>query len=153
MIVDGSSEVLHKRVDNVSLKKEELVELVQDMLGVMIELKGIGLAANQIGVNQRVALVTDPNTRDVLVLVDPEIVRLGGSVQVRNEGCLSYPNLILPVPRFTQVTVDYQTLSGSNQTIKGTGYLARIIQHEVDHLNGITFIDRNKEYMNERNNL
>jgi peptide deformylase len=149
-LISGDDPLLHRRLKDVDLERSELTELIQDMLGVMITEGGVGLAANQIGVDQRVAVVLESLHDNVTVLLDPEIIKKSGSTKIRNEGCLSYPNEILPVPRSTKITVRYRDMGGAVVETTFKDYAARIVQHEIDHLNGITFKDRNRDYEKTR---
>lgn len=150
-LVSSEDPLLHTRIDNMTLGKSELVETIQDMLGTMLVEGGVGLAANQVGLRQRIALVKEVPTDNVLVLVNPEIIKRGAVTNVKNEGCLSYPGKVLAVERSNKVMVKYQDLHGADLIANFSGYVARIIQHEVDHLDGITILDRGKEY--ERSKL
>jgi peptide deformylase len=122
--------------------------LAADMRETMIAAHGVGLAAPQVGVLRRLIVVGIPKDHDDdfpngldLTLVNPELVRFGGQ-QHGDEGCLSIPGWIGEVTRYERVTVRAQDLDGKEVRIKANGYLARILQHEIDHLDGILFTDR-----------
>ena len=149
-LVKSDDPILHRRVKGELVSKVELIELVQELIGVMLVEGGVGLAANQVGVNQRLILVKDTETSNVIVMRNPSIVRRGVTSSVRNEGCLSYPGKVVSVPRSIRITVRYEDIQGVSVTEKFSDYTARIIQHEIDHLNGITIMDRNKEYERTR---
>jgi len=120
------------------------------MIKAMHGHRGIGLAANQVGLNKRLIVYGyTPKTKDdswphipKTALCNPEIVRASRETEVATEGCLSLPGLELPVRRSVGVTVKAQDLRGKVVTIKAKGLAARVLQHEVDHLNGILFTDR-----------
>lgn len=150
-LVSSEDPLLHTRISQMTLDKIELIELVQEMLGTMLVEGGVGLAANQVGVNQRIALVKEVPANNVVVMVNPEIVKRGAITSIKNEGCLSYPGKVVAVERSNKVMVKYQDLHGASLIANFTGYVARIIQHEVDHLDGVTILDRGKEY--ERSKL
>jgi peptide deformylase len=119
-------------------------ELVRDMFDSMYASKGIGLAAPQIGVGKRVIVVDiSPVEEEIapLALVNPEIVGKQGQVE-GVEGCLSVPGIEGMVCRHESVTVRGADESGAPVTVEANGLLARVIQHEIDHLDGILFIDR-----------
>lgn len=125
-----------------------LRDLVQDLWDTVRAARGIGLAAPQIGVLRRVIVVNIPPDYEEegapgveLTLINPEIVRASGR-QVGLEGCLSIPGWYGEVPRYLQVTVKALDLEGREIRIKGSHLLARVLQHEIDHLDGILFIDR-----------
>ena len=125
--------------------------LVADMFETMYAAPGIGLAAIQVGVPQRI-LVIDlqepasdeegaPPVRDPRVFINPEIVEQSEELSVHEEGCLSIPEYYEEVKRPSEVTVRYLDLDGNEQKAKATGLFATCIQHEIDHLNGVLFID------------
>ena len=119
-------------------------ELVRDMFDTMYESKGIGLAAPQIGVGKRVIVLDiSPVEEEIkpLALVNPEIVGKQGQVEGM-EGCLSVPGVEGMVCRYESVTVTGKNESGDPVTIEASGLLSRVLQHEIDHLDGILFIDR-----------
>jgi len=118
--------------------------LVTDLIETCHAAPGIGLAAPQIGVNSRIAVIdlsvgSDPEA--ILVLVNPIILESSG-VQREEEGCLSIPDLAEPVSRPAQVRARAADAEGRTREIEGTGLLARALCHEIDHLNGLLFVDR-----------
>ncbi|MGE5277142.1 MAG: peptide deformylase [Acidobacteriota bacterium] len=128
----------------VDLASEELPALVSDMFETCHAAPGIGLAAPQIGVNRRVAVIdltvgADPEGR--IVLLNPEILNSSGE-QKEEEGCLSIPDFAERVTRPALVRVRFFDASGAEREIEGTGLLARALCHEIDHLNGILYVDR-----------
>ncbi len=140
------------RLPNPGLK-----QLVNDMFETMHAANGVGLAAPQIGINQRLVViyvppeleehedgtVTELAPEEHYVLINPEIVKLSNEEVIRHEGCLSLPGWYGDVPRVTWVTVDYQDLDGKRRRLRKTGgLLGWAIQHEVDHLDGILFTER-----------
>jgi peptide deformylase len=122
----------------------ETKRLAQDMLDTMYDAPGIGLAAVQIGVGRRM-LVIDVSREDEektpLVFINPEILTSSDESSVYEEGCLSIPDYYAEVERPAQVTVKYVDREGKDRTIDAEGLLATCLQHEIDHLNGILFID------------
>jgi peptide deformylase len=123
---------------------EEIRTLAKDMLDTMYDAPGIGLAAPQIGVMKRIVVIDvagEGETPDPMVLINPEITRFGDEMQVTEEGCLSIPELYYEVERPNAVTVKYTDLDG-NEVVKDTeGKLAVCVQHELDHLDGVLYID------------
>jgi peptide deformylase len=117
--------------------------LVPRMLAAMYHAPGIGLAAPQVGVGLRVAVIdlAPGDVRDPQVLVNPEIVAASAEVAVREEGCLSLPNMFAEVSRPARVRVRYCDLEGARREIEGEGLLAACLQHEIDHLDGVLFVD------------
>ncbi len=139
-IVTYPHPILKKKTAKVKEIGEEELNLVREMIETMLENKGVGLAANQVGVSKSV-FVASPSMRreNVLALFNPKIVEKRGWIE-DVEGCLSLPGISAIVKRANTVVVEGLNINGEKQTIKATGLLARIIQHEVDHLNGKLFI-------------
>lgn len=119
---------------------DELVQLLEDMYETMMAHDGVGIAAPQIGKNLQVAIV-EVDEEDRFELINPEIIESSGeSVDV--EGCLSIPHTYGTVKRADEITVRYFDREGEEMEVQAFGYLARAIQHEIDHLNGVLFIDK-----------
>lgn len=145
-IITYPNPVLRKKTSPVTVFDHKLKELVMDMAETMYDAPGAGLAANQIGVSLRVLLVdnTDkketPEEKEYLALINPEIVS-GEGKQIDEEGCLSVIDLTADVKRFEKIVVTAQDVEGNTLEFEADEFMARVIQHEVDHLNGILFID------------
>jgi peptide deformylase len=121
----------------------ELRQLVADMWETMYAAKGVGLAAPQVGVSQQISVIdvsVGANEADKLVIINPEIIFEEGS-QTGEEGCLSIPGFREPVTRANRVKVRAQNVEGETIELEGEELLARAFQHEIDHLNGILFIN------------
>ena len=121
-----------------------LRRFMDDMLDTMKDANGIGLAAIQVGVPKRVAVVDlDPSGPDSnpIYLVNPKIVAASEEQTVHNEGCLSVPEFWEDVSRPSRLTVEYTDEKGRPQTVEAEGLLATCLQHEIDHINGLLFID------------
>ena len=141
-IVKFGDPVLEKSAEPITTFDEELNKLVEDMFESMYAAHGVGLAAPQIGISKRLAVIDvtfkeDPNAK--LVLVNPEIIHTEGT-QSQNEGCLSIPEFREPVTRARKVTVRAQDVSGKVYEKTGEDLLARAFLHETDHLNGRLYI-------------
>jgi len=136
---------LKRRAEAVEAFDEDLRTLIADLFETMAEARGIGLAAPQVDVSRRVIVVdpraVDPEKGRALALVNPEIVAYAGST-VFEEGCLSIPGLYTDVRRSEQVTVRYADETGTVREEVFDGIMARVIQHERDHLDGVLFPDR-----------
>ncbi len=116
--------------------------LVRDMIETMYAENGVGLAANQVGVLKRVFVSSpDPGNIEPTAYFNPQIIKKEGQIK-EFEGCLSIPEFFEPVKRAKTVWIRAMTLDGKTVEVKGTGLLSRIFQHEIDHLNGILFVDR-----------
>jgi peptide deformylase len=135
--------VLREKAAPVARVTSEIRTLIADMFDTMYAEEGVGLAAPQVGVDARV-IVVDPHEGDAqpLALVNPEIVYFSEEVDRAEEGCLSIPGLKEIVERSLAVRVQGLDPDGNPVTIEAEGFVARILQHEVDHLDGILFIDR-----------
>jgi peptide deformylase len=145
-----------KRVEKID---HRIRELAQNMIETMHDANGVGLAAPQIGESLQLTVLDvsqvedrpstmkvngndlDPHSAMPLVLINPQI-DLGGETEMGTEGCLSFPEITGEIERAKSITVRAQNLDGEPIELETTGFLARAIQHEVDHLNGILFIDR-----------
>jgi len=138
-------EVLREPARRIGKVDDAVRKLATDMLVSMYAAKGIGLAAPQIGVNQQLLVIDleleDPNSPP-LVLINPEITSVGGGLCTYEEGCLSIPGVYLDVVRPSVVDVSYRDAFGRPKRMKADGLMARCIQHEMDHLNGVLFVDR-----------
>jgi peptide deformylase len=133
------SPVLRERAVDVPAVDDEVRALLADLWDTMRTADGVGLAANQIGVARRVAVVS-VDGQD-FALVNPVVVERGGKAK-QEEGCLSIPDLYADVSRPERVVVEAADETGAVRRIEGTGLLARAMQHEIDHLDGILFLDR-----------
>lgn len=138
-ILHLGEEPLRKECEPITEINDEIRELVKDMFETMYAAKGIGLAAPQVGKN--VALMIIDLEDSPLVFINPQIIKKSGK-ETSNEGCLSLPGLSEKVERATRVVARAIDLNGDEFEITAEGLLARAIQHETDHLDGILFIDR-----------
>lgn len=137
-ILTADAPVLRERTKRVSSFDASLHRLLDDMLETMRDAPGVGLAANQIGVPLQVAVIEVDDA--VTELVNPQVVKASGE-QLDWEGCLSIPGYVAETPRFAKVTVKARDRHGREIRVKGTELLARALQHELDHLHGILYID------------
>lgn len=142
------SDRLRGKADTITTFDEALLDLERDLYETLDVESGVGLAAPQVGIRQRICVIRIPagyeyedSPETKLTLINPEIVRAGGQ-EVDVEGCLSFPDLIGDVPRYTAITVRAHDVTGKVVKIKARDYLARVMQHEIDHLEGILFFDR-----------
>jgi peptide deformylase len=136
--------LLHGQAANVVTFDDDLQRLIDDMIETMYAAPGVGLAATQIGVPLRLVVVDLSVGRDpkgLIVMVNPEFVSRDG-MQLEEEGCLSVPGFNATVLRPARATVRGLDRHGNEQTVEGTALLARAFQHEMDHLDGLLFVDR-----------
>jgi peptide deformylase len=136
------SPFLRQRAEPVAVVDAEVRRLVEDLFDTMYASKGVGLAANQVGVARRVAVV-DVGTEvpEPLVLVNPTIVTRVDVTDTSEEGCLSIPEIFGDVQRPVSVVIEALDRDGVPFRLEAVGYQARAIQHEIDHLDGILFLD------------
>jgi len=136
------SPVLRQKAKAVAQVDDAVRALVDELFETMRAAKGVGLAANQIGVARRVAVV-DVGEEDPppLVLINPVIVEHGDEAETAEEGCLSIPEIYGDVERQAHIVVEALDRDGQKYRAETTGYKARAIQHEIDHLDGILFLD------------
>jgi peptide deformylase len=119
--------------------------LEQSMIEFMIANNGVGLAANQIGIAKRVFVMGSRNIEgfpEPFGVFNPRIIEASSELVLDREGCLSYPDLFLSVKRPTWIVAEYQDSKGTTKEIRVDGYLSKCFQHELDHLNGVCFVDR-----------
>lgn len=146
-ILTAEHPVLHQKAKKIKRVDASTQKLVDDMLESMRAVHGLGLAAPQIGIGLRVFVIEmpegkdEPNSGEQVILINPEIVKAEGE-QVGEEGCLSIPGYVGVVRRALKVSVKGLNRKGKEVRVKGEGLLARAMQHEIDHLDGILYTDR-----------
>jgi peptide deformylase len=139
--------VLRKKTASVGAIDDNLCRLIDDMVETMHAAPGVGLAANQVGVPLQVAVIDigiheeEGKKHPLVVFINPEIVSQDGSI-VAEEGCLSVPDFTEKVKRAARVKVRAKDRAGKTFELEADGLMAKALQHEIDHLNGILFIDR-----------
>ena len=143
-IFEYPAPVLRQETKAVTAFDEALKNLVDDMAETMYAAPGIGLAAPQIGESLKLIVVDispdKESPKEFMAMVNPEIIEKEGS-QFDEEGCLSVPDLTSRVKRFKKITVTYQDLAGNSQQMATEDRFAVVLQHEIDHINGILFLD------------
>lgn len=142
-IINCLDPVLRKQCQIIKNIDGELVTLSEDMIETTLAAPGVGLAANQIGIPWRLFVVNmgvETDKDNLITLINPEITAMEGS-ELGEEGCLSIPDVIAEVNRATQIEVKAIDLNGNDVRFEAKGYLARALQHEMDHLNGVLFWD------------
>lgn len=153
-IVTFGAEALRRKARPVTEITPAIRQLVDDMLATMRQARGVGLAAEQIGRDEALCVIHVPADAErpecvaanaavamPLVMLNPEITAVEGK-QRGDEGCLSFPDITVPVTRSKRVTAAYTNLDGERRTITVEGLLARAVQHELDHLAGVLLVDR-----------
>ena len=135
--------VLRQKADPVREVTADLRKLITDMFDTMYAEEGVGLAAPQVGISERI-IVVDPHDDETepFALINPEILVAGAETEKNEEGCLSIPGIRDLVERSVQVRVRGLDENGEVVDLEADGLLSRILQHEIDHLNGVLFLDR-----------
>lgn len=134
-----------------SRSKKDIKDLIKGMRQIMKEYDGIGLAANQIGLLERIFIAYGKDKRGKLkfyALFNPEIIKTSDETNISDEGCLSIPGITGEVERYNEIVLQAQDETGKKVKILAVGLLARVFQHEMDHLNGVLFIDKAKKINN-----
>ncbi|MBD2667328.1 peptide deformylase 1 [Richelia sinica FACHB-800] len=137
--------VLRQPAKRITKIDDELRQLVRQMLQTMYSEDGIGLAAPQVGINKQLIVIDcEPDNPDSppLVLINPTIKQVSKEACMAQEGCLSIPGVYMDVKRPLEVEIAYKDENGRPKTLKATDLLGRCILHEMDHLNGVVFVDR-----------
>jgi len=136
--------ILKEKAAPVESIDSHIQHLIDDMIETMHALRGLGLAANQVGITKRLSVIDTSireEKRPIIVLINPVIIEKEGMIEAE-EGCLSIPGYMTTIKRAERVYVRGLNREGKTIEIEGTGLLARALQHEIDHLDGLLFIDR-----------
>lgn len=158
-IISLPNPMLRQKSHKIHVITPEVLQLIDDLTAVALDWEdsrphevSAAISAIQIGRPERIIIIRkdleDKKTRDFTALINPEIIKLEGEIDEDFEGCLSVPDVYGKVPRNTKARIKALDINGNEVRIKAEGFLARTLQHEIDHTNGITFIDRirdNKE--------
>lgn len=145
-IVKHPNEILTTPAKEVKKFNGKLAKLLDDMHETMVAADGIGLAAPQVGVSKRVAIVDLGEGQDVIEMINPEVVAIGGK-EIEVEGCLSFPDIYGEVERPFYVKIEAEDREGNIYELEAEDYEARAILHEIDHLNGILFTSKIIRYV------
>ncbi len=147
-IVTVPNEVLRRKAHKITNFDKDLQSLIDNMIETMRQAPGVGLAAPQVGVSQRLVVIEYNEDEDeekppkLYAVVNPEIVKVSEETELGIEGCLSIPGLVGEVERYSAIQVKGQNRRGQPIKLKLDGWMARIFQHEIDHLDGVLFTDR-----------
>lgn len=137
--------ILKVKAKPVTDISESTLKILDEMVKVVKTAEAAGLAANQIGISRCLAVAVQENGK-MLKMINPVIVEDDGN-ETDEEGCLSIPGPVLAIPRSSRIIVEYIDTDGREQTLTASGFTARVLQHEIDHLNGLLIIDRLKPEM------
>lgn len=154
-LVRYPSDILTKKSEEIINIDSFVKDLAADMLSAAKSLDGIGLAAPQIGQNIRLIVVnlSDEPTPIEKAFVNPKIMATSKLRNSQPEGCLSIPNVYGNVFRWNSITIEFDDLDGIHQQLVANGLYARVLQHEIDHLNGTLFLSHNRQALIEANRL
>lgn len=140
-IREDGDEILRKKSREIEVVDDKIREILEDMVETMHKYNGVGLAAPQIGLLKRLIVIDLYDDKGPIKLVNPEIIKEKGTQEVE-EGCLSFPNKFAKIIRPEEVTVKALNENGKTVKISAKGLLAQALSHEIDHLNGILFVDK-----------
>ena len=141
IVRENGDEILRKKSREVEVVDDRIRELLDDMVETLHSYNGVGLAGPQIGILKRIVVIDLYDDKGPIKLVNPRIVKQKGEQEVE-EGCLSFPNQFAKIIRPAEVTIEALNENGKKVKIKGEGLLAQAISHEIDHLDGILFVDK-----------
>ncbi len=141
MIRENGDEILRKRAREVEEINDKIRQILEDMVETMHQFNGVGLAGPQIGILKRLVVIDIYDDNGPIKLVNPRIVEQKGEQEVE-EGCLSFPNQYAKLIRPAQVVVEAQNENGETIRIEAEGLLAQALSHELDHLEGVLFVDK-----------
>lgn len=139
IVIGADNPLLRKKTKRAGKVTKELKALIKSMIETMGEASGVGLAAPQVGQSVRVCIAMIDGK--VTPLINPDITAKSKETYVDQEGCLSLPNVWIDVPRSVDISVEYTDIKGKNQERKLHMFDARVVQHEVDHLDGVLIVD------------
>lgn len=140
--------ILRKKSEQVGHIDKKTFKLIKEMKETMKAEKGVGLAAPQVGISARIILAT-LDSKNIVPMVNPQITRHSEAAEFGEEGCLSLPGQWGQVKRYSEITVEYTDGKNIRKILKLNGFNARVVQHEIDHLDGILFTD----YLNEEDSI
>ena len=141
-LIPSEDSLLHNKINKCSYNLDRS-KLSYTLTENMFHYRGVGLSANQIGIEERVfVMMYDIDTQETITCFNPKIIKESKEIVTMEEGCLSYPELFLDIPRPSSIVVKYEDESKKIHKERLTGFIARIFQHEYDHMEGIDFTQR-----------
>lgn len=146
-IIKYPAKILRQKAKKIKDPSDpEIQKLIKDMVETLRKAQGLGLAAPQVGKSVRLCVVKTNREENASlhILINPKIVSRSRKKNIMDESCLSVPNKYFPIERYEKIKVRYLNKEGKSGKIKAEGLFARVLQHEIDHLNGILIIDRKK---------
>ncbi|MBN2402641.1 MAG: peptide deformylase [Spirochaetes bacterium] len=150
-LVYYGNETLHKAAEDVKNIDQEIIDLINNMYNIMYKYNGVGLAGPQVNESKKIITLDIRNSKvPPMTIINPEIVSLSSEIGPFEEGCLSLPGISEEIIRPLQISVKAVTPDGKEILINADGLLARALQHEIDHLNGIVFIDHLEDHIRKK---
>lgn len=152
-IVYYGSKILRKEAEKVGNINQEIIDLIDSMYNIMYQERGIGLAAPQVDVSKKIITIdVEAQNGPVIALINPEITAKSDKTEPYEEGCLSFPGITLEIERPSEITVKGVTPDGKEISFDAGGLYARVLQHEIDHINGVVFIDHIEDFLRKELN-
>ncbi len=145
IITDPKNKILTSKTKEIEHINSEIKKLANDMFETMLNNNGVGLSANQVGYPLSLIVFTDPEYSKKYILINPKIINTSESLCTMEEGCLSLPNTWGIVTRPEKISLEAKNIEGKKIKYKFKDILARIVQHELDHLSGVLFTEKTKE--------
>ena len=149
IIRKSGDQVLRQKALDVKDITPQILTLLEDMAETMYDAEGVGLAAPQVGISKRLVVIDAQDEHGLLKLINPQVISTSSDKETAIEGCLSFPGIAGEVERAETVTVKALDTEGKPIEICASGLLARAFQHEIDHLDGILFVDRVKLFVSQ----
>lgn len=142
-LVIAPNPVFAKKAEKIKVVDTRVKQLVADMFDSLYAHKGLGIGANMVGILEQIIVIdlAEDGKRDPLAMINPEILRVSDELQTFNEASLSFPGIAADITRPRSITVRYLDEAGQTQELKAEGFLATVIQHEIDYLDGHIFLD------------
>jgi len=142
-LVIAPNPIFKQKADMVSVVDESVREIISDMFVTLYAEKGLGLGANMVGVLKQIIVIdlVEGGVRAPIAMINPEILSVSTEVQTFNEASLSFPGIAADITRPSEISVQYLDEEGDQQILEASGFLATVIQHEMDYLQGRTFLD------------
>lgn len=138
-VLTGNQKILRQKAKRIAKVDDSIRTICSSMIDTMLSSGGVGLAGNQVGILKRIIIVLHDN--DPIIMINPEIIKTSEEFEFGNEGCLSIPETYIELKRYKEISVKYRDTKGKPHFENYSGLTARIIQHEIEHLDGILMTD------------
>ncbi len=141
-IIKFPNEILKKKRENVKIVTTNILNKIYSMINTMYYFDGIGLASTQVNIKESIIIINTTNEKKPLVIINPKIIKLSKTMIITKEGCLSFPNFFINIKRSSNIYLSFKDSKNKVQYIIVDNLLSICIQHEVDHINGITIYEK-----------